>query len=174
MPGNCVFSVFQARYAATQTRNGDGCPAHCAGASRLFEHGQSRASLKLLWRRIPSPLCVCVSPREVEQGLPAAKLWDATLGGASRRRRRLGAHAERRRSHPGCAGKALLLASYGTAIACAVSGALLSVTFLGHARKVTRASARNLRPINGIQRNRPLHHLNDHSWLSFVHNQVIC
>jgi len=44
-----------------------------------------------------------------------ALLCDATLGGANRASRSLGAHAERRRSHPGCARTALLLASYGDA-----------------------------------------------------------
>ena len=65
----------------------------------------------------PSESSIAVSPREAEQGIPAASLWDATLGGANRTSRHLGAYAERRRSHPGYAGKALLLASYGAALA---------------------------------------------------------
>jgi len=35
----------QARCTATETRSGDGCPAHCAGAASMFERRQSDASL---------------------------------------------------------------------------------------------------------------------------------
>ena len=65
------------------------------------------ASRKLAWLKHPAVF--------FSFGLhPSAQLWDATLGGANRTSRCLGAHAERRRSHPSYAGKALLLASYGT------------------------------------------------------------
>ena len=97
--------------AAKQTRRSEGCAAHSAGAASLSECRQSGSSSG----RIPSPLRVGVSSRGVEQGLPAAQLWEAILGGVNRTSRSLGAYTERRRSHRGYAGKTLLFAAYGMA-----------------------------------------------------------
>ena len=54
-PGVCI----QARCTATETRSGDGCPAHCAGAYSMSEDRQSDPSSV----RIPSPLRVGVHRR---------------------------------------------------------------------------------------------------------------
>jgi len=53
--GVCI----QARCTATETRSGDGCPAHCAGAYSMSEDRQSDPSSV----RIPSPLRVGVHRR---------------------------------------------------------------------------------------------------------------
>ena len=54
-PDVCIW----ARCTATQTRSGEGCPAHCAGAYSMSEDRQSDPSSV----RIPSPLRVAVNRR---------------------------------------------------------------------------------------------------------------
>jgi len=110
-----------------EKRGTEGCPRHCLGAASLSGCRQSGTTIVKFPGPRPFGASIVVSPREAEQGAPAAKLWDATLGGANRTSRDFGAYAERRRSHPSYAGKALLLASYGTGVAGAQPGCL----FLG-------------------------------------------
>jgi len=115
-------ACIQSRYMATETHSGGGCPAHCAGTSSCLRTAKAVRVLDA---------SRCREHRSIAPRGGAGPSRSGVVGCDPRRgepyESQPRARAERRRSHPGYAGKALLLASYGKAqpASCRVSFPLL-------------------------------------------------
>ena len=132
---------------ATETRSGDGCPAaHRAGAARCLTTAKAVRAIFIFIGPHPVVASIGVSPREAEQGLPAAKLWDATFGGSNRTSRSAGLVPNAGGRIPATPGNpAPHLVRHG--IAGADTGAFCFGDFyLSKQIKMTRASARHQSP----------------------------